>query len=323
MKIIKNIFLLIIILAGYNNTINAQVDNLPWCPNGATWVYQKTSFFGHYNIKLSYIKDTTINNLPTKVLRVSHISILGPGPLPNYSWTETEIHYEYYTNINDSIYRWHTNQFLFLYDFNATAGDKWVIHQNKDYSCPNTVLPSTDTFSIVSTSLQTYDNVTFETITGTDNGNWSIGGTIIKNIGSMQTPYPIPINNACYGIDGTLHLPIQLNCYYDHLRGNIVFNTPPYGDCSYTMTPIETIPTSAFSSEKINIYPNPTTSDIMVESKNIALESYAIYDLNGRLLEEKNIQTSNISLGEYPSGIYFLILSSTKNTKHPFKIVKQ
>lgn len=323
MKTVKY-FLLFFFLINSNNQSIAQTDNHPWCPNGATWLYQRIGFFSQEHIKLSYIKDTVINNVVTKVLQVSNITITGPGPLPNYAWNELQDGYEYYSMSNDSIYRWHNGQFLFLYDFSTFIGEKWAIYENDDYPCNNATLPSTDTFSVTSVSNQVYDGITFETITGTDKNNWTIGANIVKNIGSLETPYPIPINNACYGIDGGTHLPFTLNCYYDDLRGSINFNTPPSNDCHFAFTPVKQLITDNNKELSVTIFPNPTTNIINIINNNIlAIEKYEIFDLNGTKIGSGILSPAQpISFQDYPNGVYFLILISDKSSFHPFKIIK-
>lgn len=325
MKTVIYILLLFIVFFNNNNSAFAQVDNHPWCPSGATWLYQRIGFFSQQHIKLTYIKDTIINNETTKVLQVSDITIVGPGPLPNYAWSEQQAGFEYFLNRNDSIFRWHNGQFWFLYDFNAVSGDEWVISENDDYACTGTTLPTRDTFTVVTIANQTYDNVTFETISGFDNGNWSIGQTIVKNIGSLRTPYPIPINNDCYGIDGATHLPSALNCYYDDLRGHIIFNAPPSNDCNFALTPIKNLQKSSQETLKVTIFPNPTSNEfsVLTETDNAIIQQYEIFDINGKKLES-NVFYSNkpISIQNYPNGVYFLILITTDKSKHPFKVVK-
>jgi hypothetical protein len=322
MKILHPPLLLVIGFIIVGSNLNAQIDNHPWCPTGATWLYQKIGFFSQQYLKLTYTNDTIINNINTKILSISEIEIVGPGPFPNYSRTEQHIGYEYYANINDTIYWWHNGQFHFLYDFssNSTINAQWIINQNTDYPCPGATLPTTDTFEIDSFTTNSYSNVIFACINGTDNGNWTLGEKIIKNIGSTRTPYPIPINNDCYGTGGATHLPLKLNCYYDNLRGRIIFETPLIGDCDYVTTPIKKIKKN--TSAAIDVFPIPTSDEIFIQSNSLVLETYEIYTINGQLLEQNSIASSSISLRNYPTGVYFLILKPVNSPPHAFKIIK-
>ncbi len=68
---------------------------------------------------------------------------------------------------------------------------------------------------------------------------------------------------------------------------------------------------------KINIYPNPTKDFVTINLNSISRDlNLSIYDLNGQLLDQKNIISTpeiNINLEHYESGIYFLKLIDKEN----------
>ena len=316
------LFGLVLLIHSYSGL--AQVDNHPWCPSGATWLYQKVGFFSQDYIKLAYLKDTILAHQASKVLAVSNITVVGPGPLPNYAWSEQAAGYEYYAMRNDSIFRWHNGAFSFLYNFNSSVGHSWIITENNDYPCHGTTLPSTDLFTIDSIKNQTYDGFIFETIHGTDNNNWTIGQTIIKNIGSLRAPYPIPINNNCYGTHGATNLPLKLNCYSDDLRGSITFQMPSSNSCHFALTPLEKIPVTKAVSE-ISIFPNPTFDviNLVLSDKGTKVTNYALFNINGQKVQDGPLPTNKaISIQKQPKGIYFLVLNSTGTKPQVFKVIK-
>ena len=83
------------IINSYNNPSQAQGDGQPWCPEGATWLYQKTDSPDQEHLLWSYLKDTVLGNLPAKVLKVEHIGITSMEGLSFCGWTKEHSHYEY------------------------------------------------------------------------------------------------------------------------------------------------------------------------------------------------------------------------------------
>ena len=75
-------------------------------------------------------------------------------------------------------------------------------------------------------------------------------------------------------------------------------------------------------SEKITVYPNPTTASILFQTTiNLFDEKVSIYNLSGHLVSQKQITDENaLDLSELSTGIY-LIQFANKNIKS-FKIIK-
>ncbi|MGC4040177.1 MAG: T9SS type A sorting domain-containing protein [Flavobacterium sp.] len=75
-------------------------------------------------------------------------------------------------------------------------------------------------------------------------------------------------------------------------------------------------------SEKITVYPNPTTSIIYFQTgTHLADEKISVFNVSGQLVSQKNISGENaLDLSELSTGIY-LIQFTNKNIK-PFKIIK-
>lgn len=76
-------------------------------------------------------------------------------------------------------------------------------------------------------------------------------------------------------------------------------------------------------SDKITVYPNPTTSVIYFQTEvNLRDEKISIFNLVGQLISEKKITADNaLDLSELSNGIY-LIQFTNKNIKS-FKIIKR
>lgn len=79
------------------------------------------------------------------------------------------------------------------------------------------------------------------------------------------------------------------------------------------------------SSFVYNIYPNPTTSNVMVELNGLEPElSYVLTDAGGNLIMKKEITslTSEIDMSQLSSGYYNLCLLSRNETIEHIKIIK-
>lgn len=75
-------------------------------------------------------------------------------------------------------------------------------------------------------------------------------------------------------------------------------------------------------SEKITVFPNPTTSTVYFQTDtNLSDEKISIFNLSGQLVSEKKITADNaLDLSELSTGVY-LIRFANKNI-NSFKIIK-
>jgi hypothetical protein len=91
--------------------------------------------------------------------------------------------------------------------------------------------------------------------------------------------------------------------YYGSVMMRPVFGTPtPTGFCERGVV-----------AEKINIYPNPSDGVIFVESPEVVVNSYEIYDLNGRKLHQVTCRSTQFSITlPERSGFYILLLNTEK-----------
>ena len=104
--------------------------------------------------------------------------------------------------------------------------------------------------------------------------------------------------------------------------GNISMDTNHYfsNNCSYTSNCFDpTIIHKSFQS--INVFPNPTNSNISILINNYNGELLTkLYDITGKLLNTSNNNFLNLS--EYPKGIY-LIKVAYLDRVEDFKIIKE
>ncbi len=77
---------------------------------------------------------------------------------------------------------------------------------------------------------------------------------------------------------------------------------------------------------EIKVYPNPTSDYVTVHfSNNVKNPAYLLFDLSGRLIEQKNIESTDIKIdmSGYSGGSYILKLRTAEQPLQTFKIIKR
>ena len=73
---------------------------------------------------------------------------------------------------------------------------------------------------------------------------------------------------------------------------------------------------------QISVFPNPVDDILTIKSKGEVIK-YSIYDLNGRLMNDLQISSSNkIEVSKLNPGVYFLKLLSKNKQVHTLKFIK-
>jgi len=100
--------------------------------------------------------------------------------------------------------------------------------------------------------------------------------------------------------------------------------TQGFHQSKLTVTAIDDVLISDF---ELNVYPNPTSEFVIISSNNLDdKSSYSLFDLTGKLLENKIISTSEtrVNLRNYASGTYLLKLQYNPiQPLRTYKIVKK
>jgi hypothetical protein len=99
--------------------------------------------------------------------------------------------------------------------------------------------------------------------------------------------------------------------------------TQGFQQSKLTVTAINDI---QISGVEIKVYPNPTSDYVTVHfSKAMEKPTYLLFDLSGRLIEQKNIETTDakIDMTGYAGGSYILKLNSGQQPLQSFKIIKR
>lgn len=89
-------------------------------------------------------------------------------------------------------------------------------------------------------------------------------------------------------------------------------------------------PSSNFEAQmtsiEIRVYPNPTTDKINITIEDVNNEDYsfALYDLQGKILKESNLVDQDfIFMSEFPPSNYVLLISQGKAAIRSFQIIKK
>ncbi|MGL2964453.1 T9SS type A sorting domain-containing protein [Flavobacterium sp. RSB2_4_14] len=75
------------------------------------------------------------------------------------------------------------------------------------------------------------------------------------------------------------------------------------------------------ASEILKFYPNPTSHSVFLELKNENIKKIYIFDLNGKLIENKNVVINQINLSNLQTGTY--IIKTDNHKIKSFKIIKR
>ena len=78
----------------------------------------------------------------------------------------------------------------------------------------------------------------------------------------------------------------------------------------------------------IKLFPNPTTDYLVLCLENIeikAITKYGLYDINGKILKQSNIQSNNtiIHIADMPPAVYILKIVASDEKVKSFKIIKK
>lgn len=77
-----------------------------------------------------------------------------------------------------------------------------------------------------------------------------------------------------------------------------------------------------YADANISVYPNPTNGELNITNKELTIENVGVYDVFGKLLETMNGDVQSVNMSSYPSGTYFLRIS-TDNGMIVKKVVRQ
>lgn len=222
--------LIVFLISITSAAVTAQV----WGHPGATWHYSYGLFSGGLST-IEYTSDATILGYPSQQLNVVNQDIY-PQPDgttvlgPSYNLT-------YFTRYSgDSVFWYAEGEFHLLYDFGASIGDSWALHETVTpmFSCdPTSVIEVTDTGTL------TFNGMTLRYIDlNYVQGGFGMSGRAVERIGMIDANNPemgylFPMNQNCDPnqiVDFNLY---NFSCYQDNAFG--LYNVTNQ-DCDYLVT---------------------------------------------------------------------------------------
>lgn len=314
----KKLILIYIALLPISN--QAQItDNNPWCPPGATWVYSRLTQGLYYTV-YSYVGDEVIQGFNCKNIEVKEVYFVTGMQGDIVSRTEEILGNVKLRESNDSVFILYQNEFRLMYNFSADINDTFIVNKYFDYSSCSDNSPELyvdDTLKVINSYSQTFDNITFDLLNISSHGRWDFG-SIINKIGGLRSFVPSPSQNNCVSDLGY----IELCCYSDDLRGNILFNENNNNilNCHYITT---FLLENDGGFQGIKIFPNPAYSILNIEIANQNNLIYTIVDISGKTISHNiSMKTDSIDISNLNSGVYFIILSNNYNS-HTIKFIKE
>ena len=311
----KKLIYLCLFLSFSNVSIAQVPDTAPWCPDGATWVYQRKAMSETIFSVYEFIKDTTIGGLQTKIIKSKEIYVHYPDP----TWDELvrtvqDSSLFYLHERNDSLFYFFNDELRFMYDFNADVNDRFISKSFNEYlPCDNSNLDylENDTLEVfLKNTVNSFggSNLVFDRLIINSKGKWDYGN-IIKHIGGDKSFFPRPSNDSICKWINTHSL---LSCYSDNTRGSFSFiYTNDFQNqieqCEYIVTKVNEI---EFVKDEYFLYPNPSNNVISVYTRNSTnISDVYIIDLTGKII--KSIQNTNlkvIDITNIPKRYYLCII---------------
>ncbi|MFT4576589.1 MAG: hypothetical protein ACI9SI_001517 [Polaribacter sp.] len=145
---------------------------------------------------------------------------------------------------------------------------------------------------------------------------------LLIGLGGLQAQETVATTGSeATGIDGTASYTV----------GQVVYTTATGTNGSVVQgvqQPFEISTTLGVNETTINlelsVYPNPTTNFLTLKVEKIENLHYQLIDMHGKLIESKTVSSnsSNISLENQPTAIYFLKVTKNNHLIKTFKVIK-
>jgi hypothetical protein len=308
--------LILLLITFYLVEAKAQ-NNFQWADSGAVWHHTYNGLTGLGYQKMTYQKDTVINNQPCqKIIRESQSLIQVSQGVFVATPVNNDPSYFLYQS-NDTVYTFYNGSFFMAFKTNANVGEIWDLGNFSGIASNLHAFVKVD-----SVYFQTYNGVSlrnikihncdangdsldftvFDTIPVAGISSPFLGGIINEKFGPMLGFNGINYTSVFLGIDE--YIPQQILCYQSATFPFIQFNT---SDCYNNIfvgidDPIK---------DDFQLYPNPAHAQIAINNK--AGETLVISDITGKIVLQKQLQTAkeNIDIAQLANGMYLVHLGNT------------
>lgn len=270
-------------------TFSFSFSQTTWPPNSSIWYYETYSGWFppifHEYMTIEVNGDTVIKGKSCRILEKKYYSRFDGGCTDN-----DENEYVYNDSNKVYLYNRALDTFSILYDFGAKQYD--TIKYTVD-SCYYSLIIDSLSEIIINQDTLTVFHIGYS--------------EIIEGIGSMG--YLFPSNNSSHC--GTIVCDgagiVGLRCYSDSIIGH--FETG-LNDCEATVI-WNSDKTEINKNSYINIYPNPTSSYLFIESE-LYKGEFLIYNSNGQLVHSSQLISgiNRIDLSKIENGLYLYKVSN-------------
>lgn len=296
----KIIFLLTLLSVVKFSNAQPVVDSHPWCPPGATWVYDMFCQTCNLYYELSYEKDSTLLGYSAKKLKARIIQMNGFDPNFRLVFNQEPV---FLIKSGDSISLFDNMQLKFLYKIKNTLGDRYIVNIPLHECASNPSYNFLDSVEIMESQWKdTINGVIYSSFKQKSSTN-SADNWIIDNIGPRLHFFNRPsfslCNSSSFSNFQNTFLE-NLKCYSDSLRGNISF----YDRGGFSCYSVRTTIKEENKNTSFDVFPNPTDGFLYFKSENLPPFNLVVYDITGRAVLTKSNLESPIKLDILNKGIY-------------------
>lgn len=310
----KLLFSLICLLSFYPS--EAQT----WFPIGATWYYNVEEGNNlHGYIKYEVVRDTLVNGLNSKIIAQKNVQYDGTTSYTGEFVCREE---------NQQVYYLDNNTFTLMYDFNMQIGDSLkylATRPNYGYNFCDTiwdaVLETVGTYYNTGLKKQTFKANFYDTSGGRYSGQFEfierIGQFSVGELGGKEFFHPSKI--ICVMTNDSYSR--WLRCYSD---STVAYKHPLMEGYSCDSLAQNLVSNINLKKEKILLSPNPTTGIVRLNNLPNGFQTIRILNIQGAVLREENSSTNSteLDLSAFPTGVYFISLTSEAGEVFTGKVLK-
>lgn len=277
----------------------------------AVWHYSYSEFGYSGYKKVQHIGDTTIYNMTWLKFSLEGLSEIRTGPGPNDILQDSNATWPpiFLATRNDSVFRMTSSGPFLLYDFNADVGDSWQFNSlDTSMGCPD--LP---TASVIGKGVETIDGqqlayldlampmdsllINGQNVYQISAANY-LSSRVYRQLGSLS--YNALFDSSPNLCNGASFKAQQLDNHNLRCFSNAQVQINRTGNtCDYWSK----IGLSEIPNPKLQVYPNPTTGPINIES-DVAIGRLALLDFSGKRL--KSLAPQEELFLDIKPGLYFL-----------------
>ncbi len=265
---------------------------VPLAVDSANWIvsYESSAESSPYQYNVySVVGDTNVANTDYKKIYLTQLSRVSQTP-PQYSVGNTQL----FAFVRDSF------QVASVFAMHPTAGFLCEPNSNTEYLLYD--------FSVLKTD--TLNNCL------TNNTDYIVDSTYLQFESAKSRRFYVNNNSSMYFIEGIGSTRGLFEPNFDLTNDTTSSNEYCYGTLASCISVALTTEELAFS--KLSIYPNPTSSNILVKGLD---ENYSGFIVNsfGQLVKSIASFSTEINLSGLPKGVYFLRIYHAKNNESTMK----